>query len=97
MHHFVLVYHIKSQYNTFTFVVKISQNVEKFKGGKYFCKALYIQDWYSFIKNLIKNLIVCVFFYISRLAGAPITESKQNPLSKVATLLFWHLSGGTTS
>ena len=36
MNHFVLVYHKKSK----KCVVKMWQNVEKFKGGEYFCKAL---------------------------------------------------------
>ena len=43
LHHFVLVYHIKSQKNTFTFVVKTWQNVENFKGVNTFARhCLYI-------------------------------------------------------
>ena len=39
MCYFVLVYHIKSQQNTFKFV--IVKNMKKFKGYEYFFKALY--------------------------------------------------------
>ena len=41
MCYFVMVYHIKSQQNTFKFVIVRSQNVKKFKGYEYFFKALY--------------------------------------------------------
>lgn len=36
-----LVWHIKSQWNTSKFVVVMWLNVDKFKGGECFCKALY--------------------------------------------------------
>ena len=52
MYCFVLVYHIKSQLRTFIFVVKTWQNLEKLKGGEYFCKPLYVRTCCFHLRHL---------------------------------------------
>lgn len=42
VHHFVLVYHIKSYYGMYRFVNVTRQIVENLKGYDYFCKELYV-------------------------------------------------------